>query len=206
MLVARHARGLVPLVAGLVLALGGCGSGEEEPELIDRDLVTLMPDDGSAAPSPAASPPPPDRTAPPSDRPAPTSIEPAAVASRAAAEAVPDSTVTVVERTDGGWEVTLVGRTGAETVVALNEGAPSVVRLSVDDADPDDRAEALRLVTGARLDVAQAVSRARTVVPDSTVVKVELDEEDGVIRYELDFDDEDDVLVDARTGSVSRED
>jgi hypothetical protein len=208
-LASHPARGLVALATSLLLGLGGCGDGAEDPELIDRNLITLMPEETPDEPGGDR------RTPPASPTGVPTawsrltsatgSTEPGDVAARAARDAVRGGTVTVAERTDSGWEVTLVGRGGRETVVAENEGGPSVVRrLSVGEAE--DRAEAVRLARGARLDVGQAIARARTLVPVATVIKVELDEDDGVIRYELDFDDEDDVLVDAVTGTLSRDD
>lgn len=189
---------LAALALGLPLCIAGCGS-EEEPQLVERDLVTLSPTPetpSGRAPS-ATSRPAQEGTA---------ASEPAIAAAEVGRSTVGEGIVTTVERVDGAWEVTVVRPTGRQLVVTVPpEGSPSVRRESDDDA-AEAATEARLLARTARLDLATALQQARTVVPRAVLTKVELDQDDGVVRYEADFEGEDDVLVDARSGEVSRED
>ncbi|GAA1918577.1 hypothetical protein GCM10009737_20050 [Nocardioides lentus] len=120
------------------------------------------------------------------------------------------ATLITVDRDDNGdWDVTLLTQDGVENDVDVSADGSTVTRGPVaddNDDDGDDRAERQRLLD-ASVDYAAAIETAAGEVTDLDVTGVDLDEDNGTLRWDVDFgDDTDDdqrtVLVDAASGQV----
>lgn len=195
-----------------LLLLGGtlvaCGSAEE-PDPVNRELMTLSPDPSQTPDEPSGDPTPTDDGSP-TEEPAGEGTEspagsggaasPAVAAVEAARDAVPRGTPVELDRTGGGWEVTLVRPGGAEVRVQVGGGSTPVVRGSDDDAD--DRRDNLRRIVDLQVGIERAITLARGINGSSPLDSVELELDDGLLEWEVDFDDGPDVVVDGRTGAA----
>lgn len=197
------------LVAGpLALALVACGSD-------DDDLAPST----TASPSPVA----PDATTDgqaPAEQPsqAPSSdpstsgggSETLLAAARTALASVDGAVLFSIDGESSGWDVTLVSPDGTENDVDVAPDGGSITRGPDADADDDgdDLAERQQLLTDVALDYAAAIEAAAASVPAGTVTGADLDLDDGVATWDVQFDedtpDELTVTVDAVSGEVLR--
>ncbi|ACL26337.1 PepSY domain-containing protein [Chloroflexus aggregans] len=69
--------------------------------------------------------------------------------------------------------------------------------------DADESAEAAALASKVAISEQQAVATALAANPGATMVKVSLDDENGVIVYSVELDNGTDVKVDAITGQIT---
>jgi uncharacterized membrane protein YkoI len=135
-------------------------------------------------------------------------------ASKAATDKVPGTVDEVELDEEGGnvvYEVDVVAQDGTETEVIVDAGNGKILAQEVDkDADEAkaDKAEQAKLEKLAKID-ANAASKAATDKVPGTADKVELDEEDGKVVYEVDVTAKDgtqsEVLVDATNGKILAE-
>ena len=196
----RLARAVV--IPGLLLGLTAC-TGEDGA---DRDESPgSRPAEDSAAGSAGGA----DKDAdgdPGGDAGATTGADFATAADTALAEV--DGTVVEVGHESAAWDVVVVTDDGSEHEIDLSADAAMVTRHRVETAadDPDDAAERRRLL-GARVDLVTALETALAEV-NGTVSGVGLSEDDGVVAWEVELDEETPdaatVVIDARTGEVLR--
>ncbi len=135
-------------------------------------------------------------------------------ASKAATDKVPGTVDEVeLDEEDGNvvYEVDVIARDGTDTEVIVDAGNGKILAQEVDkDADEAkaDKAEQAKLEKLAKID-ANAASKAATDKVPGTADKVELDEEDGKVVYEVDVTAKDgtqsEVLVDATNGKILAE-
>lgn len=208
----RAMRGTLQRAAGaaclaLVATLSACG-GYEPPDLTTREPIRV----DSTTPSAPATSPAPSGTASPSAGSSPSATasadEPPAVRAARVAATAGRGTPVAVERVGDGpsWEFTVVDAEGREVVVVV-AGDPAQVQggpvVSVDD---EDDAEDRQLVAAARVGLARAVQAALRTQPGARLEAATLDEDDGVVAWEVELSSGAEVLVDGRTGMVRVED
>ena len=155
----------------------------------------------------------------------------AKAASKAATDKVPGTVDEVDLDEEGGnvvYEVEVTAKDGTETDVIVDAGNGRILAQETDDKsddkdhesddkdhesddkgdDADDKAEQAKLEKAAKID-ARAASKAATDKVPGTADKVELDEEDGKVVYEVDVTAKDgtqsEVLIDATNGKILAE-
>lgn len=96
---------------------------------------------------------------------------------------------------DDNYEVTVTDGNTAQEIEVSPDGT-SVVSVEDEDVDADDRAK----FNAIEVDMLTAIDNALAERP-GTVTEVELDEDNGIIAWQIEIDDQD-VGVDASTGQI----
>lgn len=132
---------------------------------------------------------------------APMADDPVFGAIEAVLAEYPEGVITAIDRDDDDnyYEIDVVD--GEELVELEVDEAGDVVEDERDDGDDDD----IQYAAEATVTVEEAITTALDGRENQTVDDVELEEDDGTLRWEIDLDDEqgedaDEVHVDARTG------
>ncbi|MDJ0314632.1 PepSY domain-containing protein [Arthrobacter sp. H35-D1] len=130
-------------------------------------------------------------------------------AGRTALNAVPDSTVTSLdmEGNGEGWEVEVTAADGTEHEMQVSADGASV--LSGPTSEHDDAVDKARHVSrmkAASVDYEAAANKVLSIVPNRTVVELELDDENGTVVWEAEVRESPDakysVLIDAGSGEL----
>ncbi|MEB4616413.1 PepSY domain-containing protein [Leucobacter sp. M11] len=104
------------------------------------------------------------------------------------------------------WEVTVAAGDGTETEVEISADGTSVVTPPrVEQDDPEDLAETVALLAGAKLDLTAAVDAALGELPDATVTELSLDSDRGKTLWEAELvtgNVKQQLDVDAATGEI----
>ncbi|MDO5669485.1 MAG: PepSY domain-containing protein [Corynebacterium sp.] len=92
--------------------------------------------------------------------------------------------ITDIDREDGrvAYDIDVVV---GDQVIELEVDADGTVREEERESDPEDVAEA----HAATVTAAEAIRQALEQIPDGVLDEAELDEEDGVLRWEIELDD-----------------
>ena len=101
--------------------------------------------------------------------------------------------VTIEEKGAAGWKVTVVEGSDEQEVRVSQDLSTEVTETEQDDQDVDP--------ASVEVSMADAIEAA-SADQDGTVTEVSLDEDDGTIAWQVEFDDEIDVDVDASSGDV----
>ncbi|MFJ8235876.1 PepSY domain-containing protein [Ureibacillus sp. NPDC094379] len=128
-------------------------------------------------------------------------------ATKIALEKVPGKVNEVeLENEDGliVYEFEIVGEDGSEQDLEVDAKTGEIVKVEADDEENDDLSQA-ELVKQAKITKDEASEKALVQVP-GTVTEVELEDEDGLVVYDVEINAEDgtqqSVQVDAKTGKI----
>ncbi|MDO5511296.1 PepSY domain-containing protein [Corynebacterium sp.] len=115
-----------------------------------------------------------------------TTGDPVFAAIDAVLAAYPGGVITDIDREDGRVTYDIDVAVG-DTIVELEVDGDGTIREDERDSDSDDVAKS----RAATVTVADAISQALDQFPDGVLDEAELDEDDGVLRWEIDLDDAD---------------
>jgi len=128
-------------------------------------------------------------------------------ATKIALEKVPGTVDEVeLENEDGliVYEFEIVGEDGSEQDIEVDAKTGEIVKVEADDDENDDVSQA-ELAKQAKITKEEASEKALEQVP-GTVTEVELDDENGLVVYDVEINAEDgtqqSVEVDAKTGKI----
>ncbi|MGE7666882.1 PepSY domain-containing protein [Ureibacillus composti] len=128
-------------------------------------------------------------------------------ATKIALEKVPGTVDEVeLENEDGliVYEFEIVGEDGSEQDIEVDAKTGKIVKVEDDDGENDDVSQA-ELAKQAKITKEEASEKALEQVP-GTVTEVELDDENGLVVYDVEINAEDgtqqSVEVDAKTGKI----
>ncbi|MGW5160313.1 PepSY domain-containing protein [Nonomuraea wenchangensis] len=201
---------LTGVLAGAALLTGGCGGqAAHEAQGIER-LAAQPPSPTEGVPS---APP----TGPMASTPAtgsPTAGTPGAAgaddlkrAAQAALAAASGAALVSIESEENNrWEVQVADRDGTERRLDIADGKV-VSGPSLEDDDPEDKAELKKLLSEVKVDWTQALDKITATVPEGRVTELNLDSEHGKPVWEADIilpnGTKHEVAIDAVTGEAT---
>jgi uncharacterized membrane protein YkoI len=115
-------------------------------------------------------------------------IEQAALIARST---YPEGIIKGMELEDGRWEIEFTD----DSEIEINATTGQVIKVEYKRQPPDPRLTP-------NISLEQVVDLARSRVPDSQIMEIELDLDDGRLIWEVEFSDDTEVKIDAQTGSV----
>ncbi|WP_433335089.1 PepSY domain-containing protein [Spirillospora sp. CA-294931] len=176
------------LIIATVLALGGCGGGDDKQ---------------ADAPSTSAKPP---VASPSAPGPAPSADGRLEKVGATALKPIANGTLTSIETEGPGWEVQVISPDGTEHETTVDAAGDRITRTVPKQEGQADRDEHQRRIKAAKLDYRKAAEAMRSAVPGARITELNLDTYRGATVWEGDLiasnGTKHEVKIDAGSGKV----